>query len=87
MRPRTERLVERSPRMAVRAPGVVRFVEEAWSELRKVTWPSTQTVVRLTIIVLVISALIGVYIFVFDRVFTEVMTKPLNELTAPPPVP
>jgi preprotein translocase SecE subunit len=73
--------------MAVRAPGVVRFVEESWSELRKVTWPSGQTVVRLTVIVLVISALIGLYIFVFDRVFTEVMTKPLNEITTPPAAP
>ena len=59
--------------------GVLRFAEESWSELKKVSWPSPETVIRLTIIVLVISALVGAYIFLFDNVFTTVITRPIVE--------
>ena len=62
--------------MAARpAGGLVRFSQEAWQELSKVTWPSRETVVRLTAVVLIISALIGAYIFVVDNVFTIVVTR------------
>ena len=63
--------------MAARAPRLFRFGEESWSELKKVTWPSVETVVRLTVIVIFISAIVGAYIFVFDKAFTEVITKSL----------
>jgi len=52
-----------------------RFVQESWAELKKVTWPSRETVFRLTIIVLIISALIGLYIFLFDNLFTITITN------------
>jgi len=72
-----------------RAPrqGPVEFSREAWQELRKVTWPSRETVLRLTLIVLVISALIAVYIFAFDNVFTAVITNGIvGSPTATPPL-
>ena len=53
----------------------VEFAQESWSELKKVTWPTTETVVRLTIIVIVISALIAAYIFGFDNLFTWMITS------------
>jgi preprotein translocase subunit SecE len=72
-----------------RAPrqGPVEFSREAWQELRKVTWPSRETVLRLTLIVLVISALIAVYIFLFDNLFTIVITNGVvgSPTTTPPP--
>lgn len=52
-----------------------RFVQESWAELKKVTWPSRETVFRLTLIVLLISALIGLYIFLFDNLFTITITN------------
>ncbi len=55
--------------------GLVRFSQEAWAELRKVTWPTRETVARLTVIVLLISALIAAYIFVFDNIFTFAVTQ------------
>jgi preprotein translocase subunit SecE len=55
--------------------GIVQFAQECWSELQKVTWPSRETVIRLTVIVIVISALISVYIFLFDNLFTFVITQ------------
>jgi len=72
-----------------RAPrqGPVEFSREAWQELRKVTWPSRETVLRLTLIVLVISALIAVYIFLFDNVFTILITQGVvgSPTASPPP--
>ena len=65
----------------------IEFSREAWQELRKVTWPSRETVLRLTLIVLVISALIAVYIFLFDNLFTIVITRGIvgsPTPTAPP---
>jgi preprotein translocase subunit SecE len=48
-----------------------RFIQEAWSELRKVTWPTREQVRNLTVLVFVVSAVIGAYIAVFDVLFNE----------------
>ena len=47
-----------------------RFLEEAWSELKKVTWPTRMQVRNLTILVFVISLAVGVYITFWDQLFT-----------------
>ena len=72
--------------MAARAPrtSVVRFAQESWQELQKVTWPSRETVIRLTFIVLLISVLIGIYIYVFDNVFTAAITNGILGAPATP---
>jgi preprotein translocase subunit SecE len=57
------------------AGGIIRFAQESWSELRKVTWPTQEQVIRLTLLVILISALIAVYIFVFDNVFHLLVDK------------
>jgi preprotein translocase subunit SecE len=57
------------------AGGIVRFAQESWSELRKVTWPTQEQVIRLTLLVVVISFVISAYIFAFDNLFTLVITK------------
>ena len=69
------------------AGGLVRFAQESWQELRKVTWPSRETVIRLTIIVILISALIAVYIFLFDNLFTAVVTRGILGSPEASPVP
>jgi preprotein translocase subunit SecE len=46
-----------------------RFLEESWSELKKVTWPTREQVRNLTVLVFVISAAVGAYIAVFDVAF------------------
>jgi preprotein translocase subunit SecE len=50
-----------------------RFIDEAWSELKKVTWPTREQVRNLTVLVFVISAVVGVYITIFDLIFTEII--------------
>lgn len=50
--------------------GVVRgsraFVEESWSELRKVTWPDYQQLKNATLVVLVFVVLISLLIWLMD---------------------
>ena len=50
-----------------------RFLEEAWSELKKVTWPTREQTRDLTVLVFVISAVVGAYIAVFDAFFKVVV--------------
>jgi preprotein translocase SecE subunit len=48
---------------------VRRFIEESWSELKKVSWPTPEQTRNLTILVFVVSFAVGLYITVFDFVF------------------
>jgi preprotein translocase subunit SecE len=66
---------------------IAQFAQECWSELQKVTWPSRETVIRLTLIVIVISALIAVYIFLFDNLFTIAITQRLIGAPTATPTP
>ena len=46
-----------------------RYFEEVWSELKKVAWPTRDQVRNLTVLVFVISFVVGVYITVLDTIF------------------
>jgi preprotein translocase subunit SecE len=48
-----------------------RFIDEAWSELKKVSWPTRDQVRNLTVLVFVVSLVVGLYISALDLVFTE----------------
>ena len=52
-----------------------RFIDEAWSELNKVTWPTREQTRNLTVLVFVISTVVGAYIAVFDFLFKELVAK------------
>ena len=45
------------------------FIKESWSELKKVSWPNRLQVRNLTILVFVISFVVGLYITVADTFF------------------
>ena len=49
-----------------------RFIEESWSELKKVTWPTFEQTRNLTVLVFVISGAVGLFIAVIDALFNEV---------------
>jgi len=53
--------------------GIRQYLSEAWSELKKVAWPTRQTVVNLTLIVLGVSIAVGIYIAVLDGVLHELV--------------
>ena len=46
-----------------------RFIDEAWSELKKVSWPTRDQVRNLTVLVIAVSFAVGLYITVLDAAF------------------
>ena len=42
------------------------FIKESWSELKKVSWPTRIQVRNLTVLVFVISFVVGLFITVVD---------------------
>jgi len=48
-----------------------RFIDEAWSELKKVSWPTREQTRNLTVLVFAISLVIGIYITILDTVFQQ----------------
>jgi preprotein translocase subunit SecE len=57
--------------------GIRRYLTESWSELRKVAWPTRETVVRLTLLVIAVSVVVGAYIGVLDVVFNTMIEQVL----------
>jgi preprotein translocase subunit SecE len=47
-----------------------RFLQEAWSELKKVSWPTRDQVRSLTVLVFAVSLVVGIYITLLDYAFT-----------------
>ena len=50
-----------------------RFLAEAVSELRKVSWPTREQVRNLTVLVFAISLVVGIYISILDAFFQNVI--------------
>jgi len=57
---------------------VVRTVRETRSELRKVVWPTREETIRLTVVVIVISLIIGLILFTADTIFLFLYTSLVN---------
>jgi preprotein translocase subunit SecE len=47
------------------------FTTDIVDELKKVTWPTKKKTIRLTLIVIVISLIIGLYIGIIDILLTK----------------
>jgi len=50
-----------------------RFINESWSELKKVSWPTRAQVWNLTVLVFVVSFAVGLYITMADTIFDQVI--------------
>ena len=48
-----------------------RFVTEAAAELRRVTWPTRQETVRLTIMVVAVAGAVGIFLGIIDVAFSR----------------
>jgi preprotein translocase subunit SecE len=57
-----------------KAPSRFRFVGELLAELKKVTWPTRQEAMRLTIIVLLVCVVLAVILGAIDYGFTHFVT-------------
>ena len=51
----------------------VTFLKEVRSELAKVVWPTKDEVIKLTVVVLVVSLVVGLYIGGIDLIMAKVM--------------
>ncbi len=49
----------------------VNFFKEVRVELKKVTWPTRSDVVKYTIVVIAVSALVGLYLGALDLIFAK----------------
>ena len=52
-----------------------RFLDEAYSELKKVSWPTREQVRNLTVLVFVVSVVVGLYITVLDFGFAQIVAQ------------
>jgi preprotein translocase subunit SecE len=50
----------------------VKFFQEVVAELKKVTWPSRQETIKLTLVVLFVSAVIGLFVGGLDILFINI---------------
>ena len=57
---------------------IVRTFRETRSELRKVVWPTREETIRLTVVVIVISLIIGLLLFTSDSIFLFLYTSLVN---------
>lgn len=51
-----------------------KFTTDILSELKKVSWPSKKETLRLTIIVIFVSLIIGVYIGIIDILLAKILS-------------
>ena len=51
------------------------FVGETIGEMRKVVWPTRQETLRLTIMVLIVCIVVGIFLGVLDYGFGELVSK------------
>ena len=49
------------------------FLSEVRNELKRVTWPSQKEVYATTVVVILVSVFFGVYLFLLDQVFLNVV--------------
>lgn len=54
---------------------IFKFIKESRDELKKVTWPSRETTIRYTVIVVVSSLVVGMVTGAFDYLLTLALEK------------
>ena len=58
---------------------VINFFGEVRAELSRVTWPTRDEVIKLTLTVFVVSAILGAYVGGLDYLYTTILTKVLTK--------
>ena len=58
---------------AVKERRITKYMKEVRAEIRKVTWPSRQEVLRLSAIVVVVMILMSAFMAIIDFAFSRLM--------------
>ena len=53
-------------------------IKKIYTEMRKVTWPTRSELINSTIVVIIISAIVAVIIYIFDRFFSTILALILS---------
>lgn len=56
----------------------ITFFKEVSTELKKVSWPTKEETIKLTLVVISVSALVAVYVGGLDFIFTKIIEYILN---------
>lgn len=62
-----------------RMKAVGNFFGEVRLELSRVTWPTREETVKLTLTVFIVSAIVGAYVGGLDYLFTTLLTKVITK--------
>ncbi|QLG69274.1 MAG: preprotein translocase subunit SecE [Candidatus Woesebacteria bacterium] len=54
---------------------IINYLQGVRLELSKVTWPKKEETVRMTLTVIVFSAIVAGYVGILDFLFTTILTK------------
>lgn len=52
----------------------IQFIKEVITELKKVTWPTREETMKLTVVVIVLSVLVGAFVGSLDITFLKITT-------------
>ena len=63
------------PAPARQRVGPIQFYNETIREMKKVTWPTKDDLVKTTIAVIIISLFFGVYLFGVDFIFSRIFKQ------------
>lgn len=66
--------VSRSSSVQRNENALVRYVKDTRAELSKVTWPTREEGIRLTLVVLAVTAVASVVLFAVDSLFSYLIT-------------
>ena len=71
---RSQGVPRRLDRDSTRRSFSPRLIGEVFGELKRVTWPTREETVRLTIMVLAVSATVGVFLGLVDIAFSRLIS-------------
>jgi len=54
--------------------GIIKFLQEVKSELKKVTWPSQPLIIKMTMVVVGVSLVVGLFLAGVDFTFSKLMS-------------
>ena len=57
---------------------MINFIRESFAEFKKVQWPTKKQTVRLTVMVIGVSLIVGIYVGVLDLGFKELLAQVLK---------
>jgi preprotein translocase subunit SecE len=59
--------------MAIEVAAKKNFFVEVFEELKKVNWPTREQTIRLTLVVFIISLIVGAYVGIIDVLLAKVL--------------